>query len=173
LAFGDQKLHKEALADWTKVIELEPKYSTGYYNRGLTFAALGKNKEAIIGYTMAIKLGQDENKIRNQRSDDGMVRYYTTRGEAYSEVGKKREAIVDFTTAIKLDPKDPDHAYLSRGQVYESAGKIKEAVADFTAAIKLHPEHHSAYEARGGIYQGLGRIRDAEADFAKAKELEK
>ena len=47
---------EEAIKDYTKAIELDPKDAEAYNNRGTEFSSLGKSEEAIKDYTKAIEL---------------------------------------------------------------------------------------------------------------------
>ena len=38
--------YKDAIADWTNLIEREPELASGYYGRGVVFQKIGKEKEA-------------------------------------------------------------------------------------------------------------------------------
>ncbi|VAH74349.1 unnamed protein product [Triticum turgidum subsp. durum] len=48
-AFAHTKLEEygSAVQDATKAIEIDPKYSKGYYRRGAAYLAMGKFKEAL------------------------------------------------------------------------------------------------------------------------------
>ena len=46
---------EEALKDFTKAIEIDPKYSTACYNRNILYN-LGRKEEAIKDYTKAIEI---------------------------------------------------------------------------------------------------------------------
>ena len=50
------KQHKEAIADYDKAIELNPKDAQAYNNRGVAKKMLKQYKEAIADYDKAIEL---------------------------------------------------------------------------------------------------------------------
>ena len=50
------KQYKEAIADYDKAIELNPKDADTYYNRGAAKNHLKQHKEAIADYDKAIEL---------------------------------------------------------------------------------------------------------------------
>ena len=52
------KKQEEAIADYTKAIELDPKYVFNYNDRGEAYKALGKTKEADADFAKAKKLMQ-------------------------------------------------------------------------------------------------------------------
>ncbi|MEI6687187.1 MAG: tetratricopeptide repeat protein, partial [Planctomycetota bacterium] len=45
--------YPEAIADYTKAIELNPNLATAYYNRGIVLKSLGKTEAAIADFTKA------------------------------------------------------------------------------------------------------------------------
>jgi len=86
----------KAIADYTKVIELEPKHkeiACVYENRALSYCQKGDFDKAIEDYNRAIGL-------------DNWSYYYYLRGKAYAEKGDVDKAIADYAEAVKLDSDD-------------------------------------------------------------------
>ena len=61
----------QAIASYSKAIELDPKYENAYNNRGLAYDDQGKFDQAIADYSMAIEL------------DPKYIDAYYNRGIAY------------------------------------------------------------------------------------------
>ena len=61
------KQYKEAIADYDKAIELNPKDAKAYNNRGVAKRQLKQYKEAITDYDKAIKLNPKDVKAYNNR----------------------------------------------------------------------------------------------------------
>jgi tetratricopeptide (TPR) repeat protein len=61
-----------------------------YYNRGNTYATLGKYEHALEEYSQAITI------------EPSLVQAYNKRGLAYHELGLYEEAIADYTQAIRV-----------------------------------------------------------------------
>lgn len=57
-AFAHTKLEEygSAIHDATKAIEIDPKYSKGYYRRGAAYLAMGKFKEALKDFQQVKRL---------------------------------------------------------------------------------------------------------------------
>ena len=51
------KDYRAALVDYNKAIELDPRFSDAYYNRGLTNVFLGNNNEGVQDLSKAGELG--------------------------------------------------------------------------------------------------------------------
>jgi tetratricopeptide (TPR) repeat protein len=147
-----------AIADFNKVIELNPNYANAYYNRGIAKHQLQDYKGAIIDYTKGIEL------------EPKFVRAYYNRGVSKGNLGDYKGAIVDYTKAIELDPKEK-YAYYSRGIAKHKLQDYKGAIVDYTKAIELEPKYGEAYYNRGNAKGNLQDINGACIDWSKAGEL--
>jgi len=58
---------KDALEDYDRAIQLNPKYTNAYYNRGNVYYNLGKHEHAIADYDQAIQLNSEEAKTYTSR----------------------------------------------------------------------------------------------------------
>ena len=148
-----------AIADFTRAIELYPKYSTAYTNRGLAKKNKGDLEGAIADCTRAIELDP---------KDAGA---YSNRGIAKQAQGDLNRAIADYTRAIELDPKYAK-GYTNRGIAKEEKGDMEGAIADCTRAIKLDPRYAPAYSTRGLAKKNKGDLNEAITDYTRAVELD-
>ena len=88
---GDQD---GAIADYSRAIELDPKFAAGAYsNRGLAKEAKGDHDGAIADYSRAIEL------------DPKQPRVYINRGFAKQAKGDVDGAIADYNRASELAAK--------------------------------------------------------------------
>jgi tetratricopeptide (TPR) repeat protein len=60
MAYDDKKDFLKAIADYTKTIELDPKGSSAYYNRGLTYDNTKDYYKAIADYSKFIELAPED-----------------------------------------------------------------------------------------------------------------
>ena len=81
-----------AMAEFNRVIELDPKYIDAYPNRAFLRQARGDLDGAIADYTKAIEL------------KPGHVLAYSNRGNTRQLKGDLDGAVADYTKAIELDP---------------------------------------------------------------------
>jgi len=63
VAYGESGKVEEAIADYTKAVELNPESAEAYYNRGIAYGKSGKVEEAIADYTKAIELNPELKKF--------------------------------------------------------------------------------------------------------------
>jgi tetratricopeptide (TPR) repeat protein len=94
LAYCSLTKFDEAIADYTKTIELEPAFTDAYFTRGTAYDELQKYDEAIADYTKSIEL---------KTNYDAYAYYF--RGAIYDKLQKYDEAIADYTKAVDLSCK--------------------------------------------------------------------
>lgn len=110
---------EQAMADFNKAIQLDPKLDTAYTNRGLVFFKLGQYDQAIVDYSQAIFF-----QIQI------LLKAYSNRGSVYLRLVQYDNALVDFNQAIQINPEFAE-GYYNRGVVYKKLSKTVEAEADF------------------------------------------
>lgn len=162
----DEKDFDQAVADFTRAIELNPRLAEAYKGRADCYVDyigehLGETvsyDKTIGDYNMAIAL------------DPTNATYYISRAWAFDIAGDYDKALVDITKAIELDPTNAAY-YRSRGLTYMDVSNYTKAIADFTKAIELEPEDNHSYSYRGEAYMEKGSYDLAVIDYTKAIEL--
>ena len=61
----NEKKYTEAIAEYSKVIEIDPKDSEAYYNRGVAYAKLGKYDLALADFEKTLELDPNNQKAKN------------------------------------------------------------------------------------------------------------
>ena len=148
-----------AIADYTKAIELNPKFDLAYNNRGMAYHALGKYNEALAEYNKSTELNPKD------------ASPYNSRGITYHILGKYKEALAEYNKSIELNPQYAD-AYLNRGMAYHALGRYNEALVEYNKSIELNPQNAYAYKCRGMAYHALGKYNEERVEYNKAKQLE-
>ncbi len=108
---------KAAVAEWDKVLSMQPEYGFGYYRRGWFKELAGDLEGGLEDLTMAIVLEPKESY------------FYGTRGDLYKKLGKADLAENDFRKVIELE--DAPEKYECIQYAYEGLGiydKAKEAM---------------------------------------------
>lgn len=82
--------YKEAIRDYTKVLEINPQHAKAYMDRGYCKSQLGKDKSALIDLNKAILLSPEE----------ATAFYY--RGLVHIKLGQKTNGCLDLNRAKKL-----------------------------------------------------------------------
>jgi tetratricopeptide (TPR) repeat protein len=150
--------YDEALADFTRAIELDPEDAGAIVSRGETYRAMERYDEALADFTRAIELDPE---------DAGAI---ASRGETYRLMGRYDEALADLARAIELDPTS-DWAIGSRGQTYRLMGRHDEALADLTRAIELNSDNDWHHYQRALALHCVGDTDRAAAEVRSAAAL--
>ena len=148
-----------AIKAYSDAIEMDPRYSVAYTNRGVLYGYKGEYDFAIKDFNMAIELNANN------------FFAYNNRGNAYDKMEDFDRAIEDFNAAIKLKP-DYAKAYNNRGNVYRKKGEFDKALADFATAINLKVDFAEAYNNRGAAYHEKENFEKAIEDFSEAIKLD-
>lgn len=181
-----------AITNFTKTIEINPKYEDTYFLLGRAYKENNQYDLAIACFTKAIEynpnsawayssraftnrlIGEvdksiaDATKAIELNPNEGDI--YHTRALAYSRKGETDLAISDYTKAIELLP-DFYFAYLNRGSSYYDKNDYDRAIADATKAIEIYDKSDDAYELRGRCYFAKKDYDRAIADISKAIEI--
>ena len=86
----------EAIADYTKSIELGRKSVEAYRCRAAAYENQGHGDKAVADYTEAMRLKPNEAEL------------YWLRGLLRAKKGDHDEAVADFTEALRLEPKNAE-----------------------------------------------------------------
>jgi tetratricopeptide (TPR) repeat protein len=158
-AYFRLRRYKEALADYSQAIELDPTFARAWNNRGQAYLKLGQLDKGLADFSQAIEL------------DPKCTDAWVNRGASYLKLGQLDKGLADFSQAIELDPKCT-HAWYNRGNTYDKLSQPDKAVADFSQAIELDPKYALAWNNRGVSYINLGQPDKGVADFSQAIELD-
>ena len=183
---------EDALVEFAKAIELEPKNPDLWMLRGIAHADSGQHAKAVLDFTKATELDPDNPDLWIRRgiahadSDQhakAVLDYnkaielgsknpglWIRRGISHAGSGQHAKAVLDFTKAIELYPKNPD-LWIRRGLSHAGSGEHAKAVLDATKAIELDPNISGAWNSRGMALKRLGQHTKAVLDFGKAIEL--
>lgn len=138
-------LLSQALADFDRSIELDPRDPSAYFNR------------AIV-------------KLKENRPADALSDLYVTLSCLYLLKGQQSRELKYLTKAISLVENNV-YAHLERGKLYKIQGNPVLAENDFSSAIELDPTLAEAYALRGSLYNDLKR-EEAASDLKQVLLLE-
>ena len=186
--------YEKAIVDYTKAIELDPKSTHAYSERGRAYGNFKQYEKAIADYTQVIQLEPTDAYAFFNRGlayirldlygkaladltqaielDPKLSLPYASRGFTFGALGEYEKAFADYSLAMDLEPKI-GWAYTNRGNTYHDLGQYENAIADYNKAIQLAPTDALAYTSRGESFMALGQLALAKADKKRAKELEK
>ena len=150
--------YKNAIADYTKIIDIKPQDYLTYERRADVYKELKQYDKAISDYLRCIELMP------------GDAYRYDPLGKLYVELKQYDKAIGIHNKRIKINPTQV-LGYVYRGDTYIEMEEYKKAISDYSKAIELDSSSANYYYVRGQCYLALEKYEQAQTDFAKAKEL--
>jgi tetratricopeptide (TPR) repeat protein len=123
-AYLAQGKQKEAIDDFSKVIELDPNNAANYNTRAWTYYEMGQYEKGLDDANKALKIKPDAAYILDTRSN------------IYRGLGKYSKAMDDINKAIELKP-DQAFYYYTRGLNYEAMGEKDKALADLKKSCDM------------------------------------
>ena len=159
-------------AAWTcadRAADLTPTSVEAHHLRGAALAALGRDSDAQMAYSLALALDPDDPETLRAVADF----YINGKGERgrdalrlgleLAQRGSRRAQ----ARRRKNQPLTADLAVLE-GQALNDLGRSDEALVRVDAALKLAPGRGDALHERGVALFDLSRFADAKAAFTKA-----
>ncbi len=177
-----------AIADYTKVITLEPG-AYWYTNRAALFEEKGDRAKAIADYRAALALEPNNYTAKTQlaklspapapvATQPVTPRPPQPTAESFAAEGRRQLSQKDYDGAIKsltdcLRLKsDAAPCYAFRGYAQGMKGDINAANVDHEAAVKLSPNEPAIYFVRGMMFTELGKKTEAINEFRKVLRLD-
>lgn len=159
-AYGNRKQWDSAIADFTKVNEIRPKYhAAAYYNLGIAYWTIGQKDKSMENYSLAIATNLQ------------YAEAYYGRGVCYYYLNEPEKAIADYTAALKINP-NLESVYYNRGITYANLRKYPEAIADYNSAININPNNFNLYFNRAIAYGNINQWDKSVTDLRKVLELD-
>jgi tetratricopeptide (TPR) repeat protein len=184
--------YDDALADFSRAIELDPESSWSFTRRGDTYRGMKRYDDALADYSRAIELDpiarafadrKDSHEDRRRHDEDALAhmgfetasdqestRTITCLGGTYRDIKKYDDSLADFSRVNELDP--TARVFADRGDAFRHLGRYDDALADLARAIELDPESAWVISYRGRSYHDMKRYEDSLADFSRVIALD-
>ena len=177
----------EAMEDYAKALELDPRNAGAHFNVGVLRQREGKTAEAAAAYRRAIDLGRvqpdgylalarmlvkerafaEAEEVASKAIDLGLASAYAVRAQARTEQGKLAEGLADYLQALDAQPGDGG-VLRDIGLVHLKARRPADALPFLERACRAG--RADASPLLGESLLQLGRLEEAEAAFTKAVE---
>jgi lipoprotein NlpI len=151
--------YDRAIQDYTRTIELDPKYSVAFNSRGNAYHAQKDYGRAIHDHDQAIRL------------NPSYASAFNSLGIAYHAKREYERVIQNYGRAIELHP-NYAAAFNNRGNVYRSMRDYERAIQDYDQAIHLNPNYALAMNNRAVAYRGKKDYERALADHEAAARID-
>lgn len=151
----------EAIAEFQKAVDLDPKYAAAHLNLAYAYDRHGQVDMAMVQYQKVIDL-QPQNLFAHNNL-----------GVLYDKQGRYQEAIEAFERALQIDPSDAtalqnlENAKKSRGIVEEREERFAQARKE----VEPRPDDPRAAYELGRLHASYGEKDQALEWISKALEL--
>lgn len=147
-----------ALAEFSRAIDLAPRWAAAYNARGRCFRCLADMRSALADFERALLLAPEFGDAHRNK------------GNIVLESGQASDALHSFDRAVELLPESA-LAYNNRGFALQQVGDYERAVADHQEAIRLDPSYAEAFQDLADALEQLGRADEARRARAEADRL--
>jgi tetratricopeptide (TPR) repeat protein len=186
--------YSEAVSDFTRSIERDPKNLDAFIYRGVANLSQKNSVEAMADFNKVITLDPKNATAYYYR---GFIKYsnrnfqaaisdftkilaiqpnyqeaYFYRASAKYELKDYTGAIADFDRLLTINPDFID-GYVYKTSAESMQKEYDKALRTVNAGIALHPKESSLYTARANVYYNAAKFDLAVDDFIKALELNK
>ncbi len=158
-AYDKMGLIDNAIADYTKAVELDSLFSIAWSNRGTIYANQQKIDFALLDLNKALEINPN------------FVLARWNRGVIYGTLAKWENAIIDYNRVIEID-NDFTDAFYNRGVAYANLGDWNKALTDFKKTTELNPQYPNGYYNLAVAEDNLGNSKSAIEDYSKALSVD-
>lgn len=148
---------------YSRLIELHPKESPGYNQRGLLLQQLMQTEESIKDFTAALAFEQ---------TDLNRLTLYLNRGASKQTVRDFKGAYADYYEALKIDSLNIG-ALNNLAVVADEVGKGELTLVYLNKILRIDSTFAGAYGNIGFKYQEMGDYKTAISYFNKVISLDK
>ena len=190
------KDYKNALADFDRSLQIDPKPWHRYKRRALAHFYLRHYDKALADVAKAIELNPEDGsnltwippelvaKCPDRAFRDGMLKLADEtvdkkdgpsvrwgRASLLRAFGQDKQALADLNKAVALDPKNAA-AHYNLGSALGRQGKLNEAIAVYRKAIALDPKFAYAHNNLGYALDKQGKLDEAIVHYRMAIALD-
>ncbi|KAL1627415.1 TOM (translocase of outer membrane) complex component [Diplodia seriata] len=152
--------NKDALADLTKSVELDPSLTQSFIKRASMHLEQGERDAAAADFEQAM----------GQNSEDPDIYYH--RAQLHFILGEFAEAAKDYQKSIDLD-KDFIFSHIQLGVTQYKMGSIASSMATFRRCMKNFEKVPDVYNYYGELLLDQQKFQEAIEKFDAAVEMEK
>jgi tetratricopeptide (TPR) repeat protein len=140
--------YRKAIESFSKAIDINPKFSIAYHNRGLCYKLTGDLKKAEDDLKSAIDLNSD------------ISLFYFTYAKLNEKKGKTKLALEHYSKALEID-EDYEEALINYSQLLKGLGEYETAISFLDEVVIKNPNNEDYKFHKANLYFVYG-------DFDKA-----
>ena len=149
----------DAIAEFTRAIELKPDLSNAWSERAQCYFELGQRESALVDYAKAIELNPK------------FAWPHTNLGDTLKDQNQLDEAIGEYRKAIEIDPKSA-MAHTKLGNALRDKNQLDEAIGEHRKAIELAPRFAWAHNNLGVALNDNNQVDEAIREYRIAIEID-
>jgi tetratricopeptide (TPR) repeat protein len=149
---AQQGAFDQAVEEFTKAIEADPKDARFYRDRGGVYLTMKRFQDAVNDFTKAIELAPKEYTA------------YSLRGAGQSELLQLDPAMADLNKALEMKPNDPQ-TLERRGLVFYRQKNYQAALDDYNNALGQNPTSALGLSRRADAFVALSQFDKAVLDL--------
>lgn len=139
--------YEDAIAQFTKALELEPDLERAYLNRALSYSEIGSHELAAKDFDRALAFNRKDEEL-----------FYLS-GREWFLHGNTGNALSRLNQAVDLK-RNFFEAHQQRAEVFSKLGQYEEALEDYLECLDID-ENEMTYYHLGQTYEKLNRFEDA------------
>ena len=182
---------REAVADFTRALDRDPKMATGYVNRGFMLNDLKEASKASVDFHIAIRLQPDYAEahlglayadLQLHRPQQALIQlnavqrlqgksrsWHLARAEAFRQEQDFAHAEPEYRVALQEKPDDFSTQLQYADTLYRMR-RFPQAITALEVAQKLEPENAQVYALRAQVYAKEGSREPALRDIQMAEK---
>nr|WP_288813445.1 hypothetical protein [uncultured Sphingobacterium sp.] len=184
--------YDQAIAFYTRAIELFKEEPYFYASRCLVYRIIGEDEGAFYDYQIAKRLDFNYHSVLEWQENQAEVSYFEAENLVIQELESTQKnlstdelnslgleyvhcydylkAIELYTMAISKNTTDDSNLFVFRGSLYLKLTCFELALNDFNRAIELDGNQTAAYVFRAKVFESYRYSEKALQDYAKAEE---
>jgi tetratricopeptide (TPR) repeat protein len=151
--------YEDALEAFEHTLELNPRLSETWYNKGMVLSNLDNPGKALESYDHAIAINPHH------------LQALTGKGIVLGELSRHEDALEAFERVIDFDAQIAG-AWTNKGAALGKLGMFHEALNSIDKALDLNPRLAPAWGNKAVILAAISRHREALKAFEKALEID-
>ncbi|TDR42452.1 tetratricopeptide repeat protein [Tahibacter aquaticus] len=153
--YSATRAYDEAIAYYSQAMELDPRYSEYYNERGGVYLKVGRLDEAVRDFHEAIRLSAPYFEV------------WTNLGQAYRRMGNATAAVEAYSHALDIEPAAA-LARIGRAEAHAQLGQVDAALADYGIALTRDPADAQLWSNRAVLLYEAGRVTESLHDLDEA-----
>ncbi len=149
------KQYDDAVACFTKALQINPSYASAHNNMGNALKDKGDSRAAINSYKNALRVKPD------------FAEAHSNMGNALKNIGDLDAALASYRNALQLSP-TLSVSHNNMGIVLKDLGELEAAIESYNKALQLRPNYAEAYNNKGLALHNQGDLDAAIGSYQQA-----